>query len=223
METTETRIIKSLAIGIVVLAASGCQSAYYKTMETFGVHKRDILVDRVEDARDAQNEAKEQFASALEEFSSVVNFQGGELEKQYKTLNAEYERCKSRAAAVNGRIDDVKRVGKALFAEWEKELDSYKTSENLRRTSQTMLTRTQSQYDKLVEAMEKAESKIQPVLDAFGDQVLFLKHNLNAQAIASLQGELTNMETEIGSLIREMEKSINEADAFIQQMQQQEG
>jgi len=32
-----------------------------------------------------------------------------------------------------------------------------------------------------------------------------LKHNLNAQAIASLQGELTNMETEIGTLIREME------------------
>jgi len=158
---------------MVALAAGGCQSAYYKTMETFGVHKRDILVDKVEEARDAQNEAKEQFASALEEFSSVVNFQGGELEKKYKTLNSEYERCKSRAAAVNGRLTDVKRVGKALFAEWEKELDSYKTSESLRRTSQTLLNQTQNQYDKLVAAMEKAESRIQPVLDALATRYCF--------------------------------------------------
>jgi hypothetical protein len=206
----------------VMMAAFGCQSAYYKTMETFGVHKRDILVDNVKDARDAQDAAKVQFASALEEFSSVVNVQGGELEKKYKTLNAAYEKSKSRADAVKGRLNDVKRVGTALFNEWDKELDNYK-SDNLRKASEAKMAQTQKQYDRLIAAMEKAESKIQPVLDAFGDQVLFLKHNLNAQAISSLQGELGNMETEIGSLIQEMEKSIGEADAFIQQMTQQEG
>jgi predicted nucleic acid-binding Zn-ribbon protein len=206
----------------VVLIAGGCQSTYYKTMEVFGQQKRDLLVSDVKKARDAQDAAKVQFASALEQFSSVVNVQGGELEKKYKTLNAEYERSKSRADAVKGRLNEVKRVGKDLFAEWDKELDNYK-SDNLRRASQTKLTQTQKQYDRLVAAMEKAESKITPVLDAFGDQVLFLKHNLNAQAISSLQGELGNMETEIGSLIKEMEKSISEADAFIQQMTQKEG
>jgi hypothetical protein len=70
--------------------------------------------------------------------------------------------------------------------------------------------------------MENAESKIEPVLAAFHDQILFLKHNLNAQAIASLQGELTTVENDIGILIREMEKSIDEANAFIQEMTQQE-
>ena len=40
---------------------SSCASIYYSTMETFGVEKRDILVDRVEDARDGQEDAKEQF------------------------------------------------------------------------------------------------------------------------------------------------------------------
>jgi hypothetical protein len=221
MKKTIQRTFVAFTAGAMLFVLAGCQSTYYKTMETFGVHKRDILVDRVQDARDAQNSAKEQFASALEEFSSVVNIQGGQLEKKYKTLNAEYERSKNRADAVKGRLNDVKRVGKALFAEWEKELDNYK-NDNLRSISQRKLKDTQLRYDKLVAAMEKAESRIQPVLDAFGDQVLFLKHNLNAQAIASLQGELTTMETEIGGLIREMEKSINEADAFIQQMTQQE-
>ncbi len=216
------KTIEMFVLCVVIMTAFGCQSAYYKTMETFGVHKRDILVDNVKDARDAQDAAKVQFASALEEFSSVVNVQGGELEKKYKTLNAAYEKSKSRADAVKGRLNDVKRVGTALFKEWDKELGTYK-SDNLRKASQTKMVQTQQQYDRLITAMEKAESKIQPVLDAFGDQVLFLKHNLNAQAISSLQGELGNMETEIGSLIQEMEKSIGEADAFIRQMTQQEG
>jgi hypothetical protein len=63
--------------------------------------------------------------------------------------------------------------------------------------------------------MKRAESKIAPVLSAFRDQVLFLKHNLNAQAVASLREELVSVEADIASLIKEMEASIAEADAFI--------
>jgi SMC interacting uncharacterized protein involved in chromosome segregation len=208
-------------IGPLLFAGAGCQKVYYGTMEKFGVHKRDILVDNVTEARDAQNEAKEQFVSALEEFSAVANFQGGKLEDKYKTLNAEYEQSKKKAEAVHERIGDVKRVARALFDEWEKELDQY-TSDTLRKASQVKLEQTQERYKTLIAAMERAESKVAPVLSAFGDQVLFLKHNLNAQAVASLQSELTTMENEIGTLIREMERSINEADAFIQEMTQQE-
>jgi SMC interacting uncharacterized protein involved in chromosome segregation len=201
------------------MTAAGCDSAYYKTMETFGVHKRDILVDKVEDARDAQAEAKEQFVSALEEFSSVVNFQGGDLEKKYKTLQSEYDRSKSRAEAVDERIGEVKRVSEALFKEWKKELDQY-SSETLRRSSEQTMRETRQKYDQMIAAMENAASKIDPVLTAFGDQVLFLKHNLNARAVSSLQDELATVENEIATLVREMERSINEADAFIKEMTQ---
>lgn len=221
MRAVQREFFRFLGLAAVLASVLGCQKVYYGTMEKFGVHKRDILVDNVAEARDAQNEAKAQFASALEEFSAVVNFQGGKLEDKYKTLNAEYQRCQKKAQAVQERIGDVKRVAKALFDEWEKELDQY-SSDALRKASQAKLAQTQQRYKMLIGAMERAESKIAPVLAAFGDQVLFLKHNLNAQAVASLQSELTTMESEIGTLIREMERSINEADAFIQEMTQQE-
>ena len=221
MKKTNTPTLTLLIMTIIVIVSGGCQKAYYSTMEMFGKHKRDILVDNVADARDAQNQAKEQFASALEEFMSVVDSPGGRLEEKYKTLNAAYEESKDKADAVKGRIEDVKRVAEALFDEWAKELEEY-TSDTLRRTSQDKLKQTQKRYVKLISAMERAESKIAPVLSAFHDQVLFLKHNLNAQAIASLQDELTTVENEIGILIQEMEKSIDEADAFIQEMTQQE-
>ena len=215
--------MKSTTILLMILPAAltagGCQRVYYGTMERFGVHKRDILVDRVADARDAQNDAKEQFVSALQEFSSVVQFEGGSLEQQYNKLNREYERSRSRAQAVHDRIAAVKRVSEALFAEWIRELDQY-ANESLRRSSEQTMRQTQQRYQQMISAMEAAEAKIQPVLGAFGDQVLFLKHNLNARAVASLQNELVNVENDIADLVREMERSINEANAFIQEMTQ---
>jgi hypothetical protein len=105
-------------------------------------------------------------------------------------------------------------VANALFKEWETELEQY-SNDKLRRASAQQLTQTRERYTPLLGAMRRAESKIDPVLMAFRDQVLFLKHNLNAQAIASLQGEFMSIENDIASLIKEMETSIAEADSFI--------
>jgi PAS domain-containing protein len=205
-----------LALG-AALVCLGCRSMEIGLKEKFGIPKRDQMVKEVTKARDAQNEAKEQFSSALEQFTAVLNVDGGDLEKKYKTLNAEYEESKSKAEAVSGRIERVKEVSVALFKEWEKELDQY-SSDQLRRTSEQRLEQTRQRYDKLMSAMERARDKIGPVLSAFRDQVLFLKHNLNARAIASLQGELGAIESEIAVLVRDMEASIAEANSFIEQI-----
>jgi ABC-type transporter Mla subunit MlaD len=206
-----------LALLSLILFTGGCQKAYYSTMEKFGVHKRDIMVDRVEEARDSQQAAKEQFRSALEQFSQVLNYKGGDLEDKYKTLQAAYDKSEARAAEVKKRIDAVEDVSGALFDEWQDELDQY-TSKSLRRDSEKKLAQTRKQYDQLIKAMRRAEAKIDPVLNAFRDQVLYLKHNLNARAIASLQTELVGVESDIADLIKEMEKSIGEANSFIRAM-----
>jgi hypothetical protein len=211
-------IALALSIAPALGLSAGCQSAYYGTLEKFGVHKRDIMVDRVEEARDSQHEAKQQFASALEEFRSVVDVQADDLESTYDRLNSELERSESRADTVRKRIKKVESVSKALFKEWEGELDEY-TNPSLEQASVRQLDETRRSYEVLMGAMKRAETKMEPVLAAFRDQVLFLKHNLNAQAIASLKGELTSLEGDIASLIRDMEASISEADAFIETMQ----
>ena len=206
------------AILLVAFALTGCQTAYYETMERFGKHKRDILVDRIEEARDDQEAVKEEFASALEEFTSVVEFDGGALEEHYKRLDAALNRSESRAYAVRNSINDVERVAEALFKEWEAELAEY-TSDDLRRKSATQLNDTRERYATLMRAMYQAESKLEPVLVPFRDQVLYLKHNLNAQAIASIRNELSAIETDVSALIADIEKSIAEANAFINEME----
>jgi chromosome segregation ATPase len=205
---------------LIVISISGCQSAYYGALEKAGYHKRDILVTRVEKAQESQTEAKEQFASALEQFSSVVNFDGGSLEDRYNALNSEFEKSEARAEDVSQRIDSVQSVAEALFDEWEDELDAY-SSQNLRRQSERQLKNTNRKYEGLISAMRKAEERIDPVLDAFRDNVLYLKHNLNARAVSALKGELVTVEQDVAGLILEMEKSISEADEFIKTLGQQ--
>lgn len=197
--------------------SGGCQGVYYKTMETFGKHKRDILVDRVGNARDAQEDAKQQFQNALEKFSSVVKVPTSELQNKYNQLKTELDKSEAKAKEVSTRITDVEDVAKDLFNEWQSELDQY-TNKDLRRASEQKLKQTRGRYDQLITAMKQAERKIAPVLSAFRDQVLFLKHNLNAQAIASLQGELVSIESNVALLIKDMDTSIAEANTFINSM-----
>ena len=108
-----------LAAGLA--AVCGCSTMYYSTMEKFGQEKRDILVKRVDSARDSQQETQEVFKDALEQFGAVVKFDVGNLQKQYDKMSAELERCEDRAEDVRTRIDDVDRVARDLFREWAAE------------------------------------------------------------------------------------------------------
>ena len=206
-------------LGVLGIALSlvSCRSAYYGTMEAFGVHKREILVDRVGEARDEQLEAKERFQSALERFRALTGFRGGDLEELYERLESDYEACESQAASVGSHIDDVEDVADALFDEWRDEFDEY-SDPGLREASATKLRETRTRARDLVGVMREAERAMRPVLAAFRDRVLFLKHNLNAQAIASLQDHALELETDIERLVGQMEAAIREANAFIEAM-----
>jgi hypothetical protein len=205
-----------LIFGFCFLCAS-CASTYYRAMESLGIQKRDILVDRVEKARESQEEAGEQFQSALESFREVVAFDGGELERKYDKLKAEYDRSKAKAQEVTDRINSVEKVADDLFDEWEDELEQY-SNQDLRGSSERLLRDTRSRYSEMMKAMRRAESKMPPVLAQLNDQVLFLKHNLNAQAIGSIRGVAGELELDVNALLKELQKSIAEANEFIAEM-----
>ncbi len=198
----------------------GCQSAYYSAAEKVGIHKRDILVDRVEESRDAQKGAEEQFQSALEQFSVLVNFDGGDLEDVYEDLRDEYDDSVDAAEEVRERIDSVENVAKALFDEWAVEIDEY-SSKRLKSESQRQLRVTRKRYDSMIKTMRRADSRMAPVLVALKDNVLFLKHNLNARALSSLKTEFQSIQSNVELLITEMRRAIASSDEFITSMKGQ--
>lgn len=202
----------------IALALTACATMYLEGLEKVGIPKRDVMVYRVEKARDTQEETKEQFKSALEQFTAATNFSGGDLEDTYKRLNDAYEASAGKAEEVRSRIADIESVSEALFNEWKQEITQYSNA-SMNQSSQKKLDSTQAHYRQLIASMKQAEAKIEPILTVFRDQVMFLKHNLNARAIASLKGELSTIKSDVSALIASMEKSINEANAFISTME----
>jgi len=207
-------ICRVSALAALVFVLSGCRSTYYSLWETFGKEKRDLLRSDVAKARDAQAQATEQFKDALTHLKELYGFQGGELEKMYDRVKADYDRSASRAEAVRTRIKSMDQVANDLFAEWKKERGTME-SPALKAWSRQKLSDTRAKYASLEQSMTRAEQSMEPVLRQFRDQVLYLKHNLNAQAIGALKGEATQIENEIKRLVKDMDASIAEADAFI--------
>jgi len=201
----------------IALLATGCSSMYYAGMETVGVHKRDIMVDRVEDVQESQEEAQKEFKSALEHFGTLVTIKDTDLKKAYEEFNDEYEDAKDAADEVSSNIKKLEDVSMALFEEWEDEIVQY-SNIKLQEQSKEKLRATRKKYDKMMNSMRKSEQSMQPILATFHDNVLILKHSLNAQAIGALKGEFDSLKNNIDTLIEQMNKSIEESDKFIKEM-----
>ena len=218
--TQATVGLRAVSIGIagaVLISLSSCASVQYSALEKIGIHKRDLLVDNVEDARDAQAETSEQLVTAYEELKALIGFEGGELEEKYERLSKEVERSQDATEELDEQLSDIDRVSEDLFEEWEAELDLY-NSASLRTDQQQKLTVARRHFSTMRDSMQKARNRIDPVMAVLNDNVLFLKHSLNAQALAALRGHAAVLEGQIDALIRDMQAAIEEADAFIARM-----
>jgi predicted nucleic acid-binding Zn-ribbon protein len=211
-------VVKTMG-AVLLMSLAGCQTAYYGAMEKIGIDKRDILVDRVEDVRDSQKDSQEEFQTAYQRLVVLTDFDGGDYEDIYNDLNDDYQNSKAAAERVSKKIDNVEEVANDLFDEWEDELDQY-TNSKLRRASEDKLNATKRQFSQMLRSMHQAESKMAPVLATLNDNVLYLKHNLNAAAVSAIKGEFASLRTDISGLINEMSEAIKESDEFIATLQQ---
>lgn len=203
-----------LYLVLLLLLGVGCRSTYYATWEKFGKYKRDLLQSKVKQVRDDQQKTTEQLKDALTRLQELTRFQGGELEKMYRRLQSDYDSSSSKAETLKKRIREMDQIANDLFAEWQKEAGTITTA-SLQDQSREQLRETQRHYQELYTATTRAERSIEPVLTKFRDYVLFLKHNLNAQAIGSLQGEASKIQIDISKLIADMNDSIAQAEKFI--------
>lgn len=211
-------LVRAAASAVPLAMLVACQTIKYEALEVVGIEKRNILASNVEQASEAQDEAGEQFQTTLERFRAVVDFDGGDLERVYRRLNRAFDRSGERAEDVGERIDAVETVAGDLFDEWESELERYESAD-LRARSAELLERTRTRYGSMIRAMRRAEATMEPVLQTFEDQVLFLKHNLNSMAVNAIRGELGRIEADTESLLAAMRESIAEADRFIETLE----
>ncbi len=217
MSRRPTTLLALLVAATLFLA--GCTALFYKTMRTLGKEKRDILVSRVQDAKKDQEQTKEKLKTTMENFQAITGFQGGSLEKSYKRLNSSYEDAAGQASKLHDKIESIDHVSKDLFNEWQGEINDMKNP-RLKARSSVLLRNAKTRQAAYMRAMRKTEDKIAPVLTAFHDQVLFLKHNLNARAIGSLKDTTASIQTNVADLIQSIDDSSAEADNLINTLNQ---
>ncbi len=184
-----------------------------------GIEDLDKTAQTLSNTKEAQEASQEEFQTALERLSTLINFDGGELQAVYEQLNDDYESSKAAAEEVSDNINAVEQVANDLFDEWRSELYEYQNA-NMRRQSERTLKDTERQFTRLLVSMRRSEAKMQPVLASLQDNVLYLKHNLNARAIAAIKGEFGNLKRDIQRLIKDMNQSIADSNKFIEQMNQ---
>lgn len=211
------RKLAPLFVVTLFMSLAGCSSAYYGFWDKLGWDKPDLLVASVKDARTSQEEAKEEFKSALQQFQQAMNYEPGEVDEVYDRLHAAYEDSADKAEEVRERVGAIKKHGDALFADWEKDLDEFSDRE-YRRTSERMLNDSRQDLARLVAKMERAAESMDPVLDAMKDQQLLLKGYTYRRAITQLEERVPQLEADVQRLIEQMNESIEEANRFIEQM-----
>jgi len=199
---------------VSIVAAFGCSTAYYSAWEAVGREKRDLLRSNVEAVQHEQQEAADEFESALDRLRALYDVDAPDLERAYDKLKGDLEDAQGAAADVRDRIDRIENVASDLFVEWEGELAEI-SSADLRAKSRRRLEETRTRFESLSTSLRAAESSMQPVLTQLNDSVLYLKHNLNAAAIGDLSAEVEDIEADIETLIANMRASIAEAETFL--------
>ena len=211
---TRRALLSALASATLVISLSGCTTLFYKAMSKIGREKRDILISRVKDAKKDQQQTKEQIKTTMESFQALTGFQGGSLESSYKRLNSEYEKANDQAIKLHNRIQSIDQVSNDMFNEWQGEIKEM-SNPKLKAQSTQMLRDSKIREAAYLRSMRRTEDKLIPVLKALQDQVLFLKHNLNARAIGSLKGTAVNMQGDVTDLTASIDASMAEADNLI--------
>jgi len=212
-ENRSTLILLFLA-ATLLFTLGACSTTYYATMEKLGKEKRHLLIDNVEDVQESQTKAQEEFKDALTRIKELYGFDGKDLEVFYKNLKSSFEDCDDRAGQIEKRIDDVEDVANDLFAEWELEIAQI-NDVKLKQSSKNSLRDSKQRYRKLQGIMNQSTTGMYPILAKLKDYVLYLKHNLNAQAVGSLGGEMVSIEKDVEKLIKDMNESIEAAQQFI--------
>ncbi len=202
----------------MVLGAMGCNNSLgYNLQEAMGTPKRQVMVSRVQDTRDSMKDTKKAFASALQQFGSVYKEGGSKLENKYVILKKEYENCNSKASELRRQIANVKSIGQVLFAEWQKELDQF-TNEQMRKLSETKMQQTREKYVAMTTGMDRVSARMTPALNSMNDQLLNIKHSLNALITVSLEEELIQLRTHTDSLMAEIDSAVEHCNTFIGSM-----
>lgn len=202
---------------LLSLCLSSCSSIYYNTWEFLGQEKRDLLESKMESAQSSQEDASEQLKDSLEVIREKYSFKEGDLEDTYDDLSDDYDDFESRSKDLKKRIESAQEVADDLFEEWKDEAYAL-SNETYKENSLSKRRVTMKNFSETIASLNSVQTKMDRILKQYKDQVIYLKHNLNAKIIGKLQVELKSIMGDVSGLIKEIELSKSKTSNFISEL-----
>lgn len=206
--------MKFLIILLSFSLFSSCSTVYYNLWETLGKEKRDLLEMNMQSANEDQEDIEKEYKDSLDRIRKKYSFKEGELEQTYDRLSDDYEDIKNKQDDFSEKLKLISDIAYDLFDEWKKEARAL-DNKTYKRNSLRKLSSTKSSFSAVLANMKKVESRSSRILKKFHDQVIYIKHNLNAKIVGNLRTELNLLESEMTELIKEIQASRVQATKFI--------
>jgi len=210
-----TRTFRALALVTVTLLAGGCKAFGGSFLLFGGSHTpQEDLVSKARAAERESVETREDFAAAFLSYQRLTAPQALELEKLCDEFEDAVDACENRSEDLDDRIETIRREKEELVKDWTEELEHF-TSDAVRKKSAVQMQETDARAQRLLDALEKLQGRMKPVLLKLQDYRLFFDHNLNARAIATLQDTYKEFDAECKALESEIGKAQGEIAAFL--------
>lgn len=175
-------------------------------------------IKKIERADKEMNEARKQVGKALEAYGTLLGEQEEHRRSAYKDLVKALERCEEMSKELRERREDMDKQAEKFFKDWKKSLKDIKSSD-LESRSERRLEDTRERYRRVSDRWREMRERYQPVTSRLEDQVVYLGHDLNADATSSLEQDAREVQAEADALFRAMDEFEAEAQGYVSSLQ----
>lgn len=209
------RLRQGILTGGLAVALAGCSGMYHAAIEQLGWEPQDILVNRVTIARDCQAAARNQFDRLVSLVRDLVTDDSEEAAQRVNALRSAYADAEIRAREVRARVAKVAAAGSAVFDE-RRRADAAIRDPAARERAMQRTAQAEARYGEMLTTMRQAADATGPALAAVQAALASLGPQPSDDAVGALHGAVADVDATVAALVRDLDQSIAEADAFVQ-------
>jgi len=185
-----------------------------------GVKRVEQLVKSAGSTVQAIGDAKLQFIKTIDVYNSILAEDAKDRKKLYKKLQSEMAATQEKRAEVGRRADHMRLEAGIVFKSWADSTVGIE-SPDLRKRSEERLEKTKDRCAEIQSAGQSAVDVYAPVMKALQDQVTYLGHDLNAEAVASLKPDAEKVNAQAQELTKRLDEAIAVANQNINALRPQ--
>jgi hypothetical protein len=208
--------VMSCAVALAALGLATLATA----QSNEGVKQTERLIKASGNTVKAIGETKVQLMKTMDVYNALMADDATDRKKLYKSVQKEMDNTEKRRMKITEEAAKMKSEADTLFAQWAESAAAIENPD-LRKRSEDRLEATKASYAEIEAVGQKAADLYPPFMKDLQDQITYLGHDLNAEAVASLKPEVAKLNEKAQALVRSLDDTIGTANQKISALRPQ--